>query len=282
MLLDHRIQLFHDHKLLHHRSKVQDQLLGKRVDHAKLQDAGLIAKHLFHILIAGGRSDDSKLSITHLYSVQVRRLRELDQLAGSFLHKGMTADRISRHHHILRNVLLIGLLLGKDALLLLHNALRMRHAGAHLHNNGRVKLLGNLICLLYEIPRLRGICGLKHRNLRRHGIMSGILLILRGVHSGVVCNANDQTGIHASIRTSKEWISRHIKSHVLHAAKASLSGKACAKSHFHGNLLIRCPLTINLIILCSLFRHLGTRRPWITRNHAAACLVKATGKGLIS
>ena len=178
VVLDDGVQLLHDHQLVHLAGKVQNQLHRQGVDHAQLEHRHAVSKDLLHILIGGGRGEHAHGGAAHLHPVKVAGLGKLGELAGALLHHRVTADGVARHHHVLGDVLLIGLLhLG--ALPQLHQGLGVGHAGAHLQDDRGVKLLGDLIGPLGKGQGLGGVRGLQHRHLGCDGIVAGVLLVLR-------------------------------------------------------------------------------------------------------
>ena len=112
--------------------------------------------------------------------------------------------------------------------------------------------------------------------------MSGILLILGGMHACIVRHTDDHACVDACVRAGIQRVSGHIQSDMLHAAEASLARKAGAESDFHRHLLIGCPLTIDLFKFRSLFRHFGAGGSGVAGNHAASRLIQPPRKGLIA
>ena len=49
--------------------------------------------------------------------------------------------------------------------------------------------------------------------------MTGVLLVLGGMHAGVVGNADDHAACNTDVCTDEERVSRDVQSHVLHAAE---------------------------------------------------------------
>ena len=209
-------------------------------------------------------------------------LRERGQFSGALLHDRMSADGVSGHHHILRDVFFIFLRFRHNPLAGVHDTLGVGHTRAHLHDKGGVKFLGKLKSPFYEMVRLSGIRRLQHRNLCRDGVMTGILLILGGVHPRVVRHADDHPRVHSGVGTGVQRIRRHIQSHVLHTAEAAFSRQGSSKSHFHGHLLIGRPLAVNLIVLCRFLRDFRAGRSRIAGRDAASRLVEPPGESLVA
>ena len=270
MVLNNRVQLFNDNQLVYLCSKVQNQLLRQRVNHAQLKYGCLVTKYFLRILIAGAGGDDTNGGICHFHPVKFTVLCKSNQVTGTLLHQRMTTLCVARHHNILGNVLFIGLYRRCDALARLHNALGMCHTGAHFQDNRGIKLFRQFKGTHGKFPCFRGIRRLQHRNLGCDGMMAGILLILRGMHAGIIRYHNHHTCIDTGIGNGKQRVCCHIESYMLHAAEAALACQRRTKSHFHGYLFIGCPLTVHFLIFCGFLCYLGTRGARITGNHAAS------------
>ena len=188
----------------------------------------------------------------------------------------MTALGIAGHHDVLLRILFVGLL-DLDALVRFHNALAVGNAGAHLEQNRRIKLLGEFVSQLGESQRFAGVARLEHRDLGSAGVVAGVLLVLAGMHAGVICHADDHTGIHARIADGKQRICCHVQSDVLHAAEAALASQARAERSFHGHFLVGRPFGVNLFVFGHLFRDFRGRRAWIAGYERASGLIKTAG-----
>ncbi len=282
MVFDNRIELLDDNQLVNLCREIENQLLRQRIDHAQLENARVVAEYFLCILVAGARCNHAEGGVAHLHAVKLAVLRKRDQIARALLDNRMTALCIARHHNILGNVLFIGFFRRSNALAGLNDALRMRHARAHLENNRRVKLLGKLKRAHGKGACLCRIRRLKHRNFRRNRVMARILLILRGMHARIVRHDNYHTGIDAGVGYGVQRVSRNIQADMLHAAEAARSCETCAERDLHGYLFIRRPFTIHFIILCGFLCDLRARSSRITGNHAASCLIQTAGNRLIA
>ena len=113
-------------------------------------------------------------------------------------------------------------------------------------------------------------------------MMAGILLVLRGMHTGIVCDNDNHTGIDTGVRNGEQRIRCYVQANVLHAAEAALACQTGAECDFHGYLLIRCPFAVHLIIFCGFFGYLGTRCARVAGNDRAACFIQTAGNCLVA
>ena len=188
---------------------------------------------------------------------------------------------IAGHHNILLRILLIGLA-DLHPLARLYDTLGVGNAGTHFNKDGRVERLGKFVCQFGKSQCLGRIGRLQHRDLRGLGIMAGILLVLRRVHTCIVRHANDHTRIHTGIGNGKQRVRRHIEAHMLHSAETALSRKAGAEGGFHSHFFIGGPLRINLFIGGYALGDLGTGCAGITGHKTAASLKQASGNRFVA
>ena len=153
----------------------------------------------------------------------------------------------------------------------------MGHPGAHLEKHRAVEGLGNLIGPHGEGPALGAVGGFQHGELGGAGIVPGVLLVLGGVHPGVVRHADDHAGVDAGVRHGKQRVRRHVQSHVLHAAETALSRETGPKGRLHGHFLVGCPLAVDFVVLGGLLRNLRTGGAGIAGDERASRLVKSPG-----
>ena len=148
MGLDEAIQLFHDHQGLYGSGKITDLLLRQRPDHTQLHHRVLVTADLFHILIRGGRSDDTHGAVSTLFNaVDFAGLSPLHQLPGTLFHNGMAQLGIAGHHDVLLGILFVGL--GDlNALTGLHHTLGVGDTGTHLNEHRGVELLRQIVSQL--------------------------------------------------------------------------------------------------------------------------------------
>ena len=95
-------------------------------------------------------------------------------------------------------------------------ALGVSDAGAHTEQEGGIELLGELEGQHGEFAGLSGVGGLQHGDLGGDGVMAGILLVLGGVHTGVVCHAGDQASVDAGVGHGIQGIGGHVEATPYH------------------------------------------------------------------
>ena len=115
----------------------------------------------------------------------------------------------------------------------------------------------NLKGSLDERLRLGGIGRLEHGNLGCDRVVTGILLVLRGVHRRVVRDENHHTAVDARIGKRKERVSRHIETNVLHRAGAANAAQGRAERDLRRDLLVGRPFAIDFVVFRGEFRDFG-------------------------
>ncbi len=170
---DKAIQLLHHHKFLDHSRKVFDLLLRHGPDHTQFQYRVGVSKCFFHILVTGGRSDDTTGFVAaFLDPVDLSRFRPCRQRFRARLHLRVTFLGIGRHHDVFPGIFLIFSLCRQHPLSCLHHTLRMTDASTHLKQHCRIVCFRQLISQLRKADRFRRIRWLQHGNLRRLRVMS--------------------------------------------------------------------------------------------------------------
>ena len=159
----------------------------------------------------------------------------------------------------------------------------MRDARRRAEEHGHVELLRDIIRRAHEVLALLRIRRLNKGDLRVLCIPAVILLILRGMHTGVVGIDDDETAVHAEIRGSKKRIRRDVKPDELHRAERPRTGDGRAVCHLDGDLFVGRPLAVEgVLILGKLFKYLRAGRARICRTHIHARLIRPAGDGLIA
>ena len=281
--LNDPVQLLHDDDLLHALCKRAELFDRQRMDHAELQNGVSAAADLLDVLVARRGCDKTNGVVgAVLHAVHVRRLCPRLQRERALLDDGVPRPGAGGHHNEFGDVLLIGD--GRVFLPVggLNDALRMRHAGTHLEKHGGIELLGKLVAELRERQRLRRVGRFEHRQLRRDGIVAGILLVLGRVHPRVVRHADEKSAAHAGVGQRKQRVGRDVQTDVLHAAEAAVSGEACAEGRFHGDLFVGRPFRVNFGIFGRTFRDFRAGRAGVAGDKAAARFKQAAGGGFVA
>ena len=177
------------------------------------------------------------------------------------------------HHDVLGRILDVGLLGDLHSSGRLHDALRMGHTGTHFQQDRGVKLLGDLVGQLGKGQSLRRVRRLQHGQLSGLGIIAGILLVLRAVHTRVIGNADNHAGVDTGVGDGEQWVGRNVQAHVLHAAEAPLAAHGRAESGLNGDLFIGRPLGVDLRVLGGALGDLRAGRTGITGYKSASGLI---------
>ena len=214
--------------------------------------------------------------------VEGAALRPVGQGLGALFYHRVAQLGIAGHHDVLGGVLLVGPGGRLYPLSGLHHALGVGHTGTHLEEHRGVELLGQLIGRLGEGQSLGRVGGLQHGQLGRAGVVAGVLLILGGVHPGVVGHSDNHTGVDAGIGDGEQGIGGHVEANVLHAAEGPLARQTGAEGGLHGHLLIGGPFGVHLGELGHRLGDLGAGGAWVAGDNGAARLIEAPGHGLVA
>ena len=286
VVLNDGIQLLDDHQTVHLGGEVQNQLFGQGIDHTQLEDGSLVSKDLLDVAVAGARADDTDLGTPHLHAVDGGGLGVLDQGAGTSLHHGMAADGVGGSHDVLLRSLDIGLDGDILSVLYVQQALGVGDAGAHTEQEGGIELLRQLKGQHGVLSRLGGIRGLQHGDLGGDGVVAGVLLVLGGVHTGVVGHAQHQTAVHTGVGHGIQGVGGHVEAYVLHGAGGTGTGEGSAEGDFKCHLLVGGPLAVHLgadvAVLGGVLGDLGGGGAGVAGHETAARLVQASGHGLVA
>ncbi len=112
--------------------------------------------------------------------------------------------------------------------------------------------------------------------------MAGILLILRGMHTGVIRDRDHETAVDAGVSGGIERVGRDIQADVLHRRKCSCTCEGCAQCGLNGDLFIRCPFRIDFVVLRNCFGDLCRGRAGIAGRKPAAGLIESAREGFIA
>ena len=276
------VQLLDHDEPVDRGGELAQQPHGQRPDEAQLQNRGLRAAGLLHILVAGARGDDAELAGALFPAVAGRALGPGGERREPLLHDRVAQLGVARHHDVFLRILFINLLRHLDAPGERHDALRVGHARAHLQQHRRVELLGEGIGELGEFQRLLRVGRLEHRQLRGLGVVPGVLLVLRGVHARVVGDADDESRADAGVAHREERVGRDVEPDVLHGAEAAPPGETRAEAGLHGDLLVGRPLGVDLGELGDGLGDFGAGRAGVAADEAAARLIQAARDGLVA
>ena len=102
------------------------------------------------------------------------------------------------------------------------------------------------------------------------------------MHTCVVRNSDYHTCVYSRVSYREYGIGGYVKSDVLHRTEASFTCKTGAESRLNGNLFVRRPLGVNLLVFCGKFRYLRARSSGIAGNKGTAGFVKSSGNGFVA
>ena len=159
----------------------------------------------------------------------------------------------------------------------------MVDTGGGAEQDGGVELLGDLAGDLHEILALLTVGGFDHRHLGGAGIVTVILLVLGGMHTGIVGGDDDIAAGDTHIACGEQGIGCHIQTHVLHSAQRAHTGHGGAVSHLGGHLLVRRPLAVDIVfVLGGLLQNLGAGCAGIGGTDFDAGFVNAARDGFVA
>ena len=159
----------------------------------------------------------------------------------------------------------------------------MGDPGGQPQQHRRVESLGQLIPQLGESQTFGGIAGLQHGHLGGDGVMAGILLVLGGMHPGIVRHGADHAAVHPYVGGGIKRVGRHVQPHVLHGAEAAGAAGGRAEGDLEGHLLVGGPLGIDIrAVLHHAFGDFGARRARVGGHDRDPRLVQAPGNRLVA
>ena len=273
------VHLLHNDKLFYFTRKFLNEPDRQRVGHPQFEHGHSVPKDLFHILVRSRGSDNPHLGSAHLHPIDWSSLRPLLKLLGTLLHKGVAADGIAGHHNIFSDVLLIGLTLGLCPAAGFHQGLGVGHPGTHLQQHWGIELLADRIGQLGKLQRLGGVGGLQHGHLSGNGVMTGVLLILRGVHPRVVGHADHQSCVHPGIGHGIQRVGSYVQPHMLHCTKGPFPRQTGPEGGLQSHLLVGRPFTVDFGKFYSLLGNLRAGGAGIAGDHTASRLIQSSGNG---
>ena len=141
---------------------------------------------------------------------------------------------------------IVQFVLGTRSFLHLDNGTAVGHAGGHAHEHGEANLLAQLVGLLHHVIGLLLGAGLQRGNHRELAIEAAVLLVLGGVHRGVVGHEDHQTAVHTRHARVNERVGAHVQAHMLHADQGALAHEGHAEGSLHRRLFVGTPAAMNV------------------------------------
>ena len=243
------VELLDDVELLDLLCERTDEVHRQRIRQAELQEGRVGREGVLRIFIGNGGGDDADLRAVQLHPVQRGRaavgLKSLERL----FQLRMVQEGVCRGGDVLARIAGIGLGLLLLTLAECHDTLGVRHARRGAEEHGNVELLGNAVGLTHEVQAFLRIGRLDHGQLRCAGIVAVILLVLGGVHAGIVCGDNDEAAADAVVGSRENGVCRNVDTDMLHRTEAAYTCEARAVGHFRRDLFVRRPLTVKRITI---------------------------------
>ena len=113
--------------------------------------------------------------------------------------------------------------------------------------------------------------------------MAVVLLVLGGVHGGVVGRDNDEATVNTVVAGGEDGVSGHIDANVLHGGQTADAAKSCADGHLGCDLLIGGPLAVQaVLILGQVLKDFGAGGAGVSRADLYACFIGASGRGFVA
>ena len=283
VLLQKVVQFFDNQEAGDCGSEFSDQGIGIGVGHSQLEH-GRLRPDLPDILVGYGRGNDPQASVPPLYPVGGRAFCYFLQSGQPLLHPLAHGPAPNRYGHEPGRILdQSHLLLRQRSLSLLYQAAGVADSGGGAQNDRGLELLRYLKGQDQKVLGLLAVGGLEQGNLGKSGVIAGILLVLRGVHSRIVGHAGHKAALHPDIAQGHERIRRHIQAHMLHGHNAASPGQGCSCCDLEGHLFIGRPLAVHIwLVPGQALKYLRGGRSGISRSHSHAGLKGPAGYGLIA
>ena len=174
---------------------------------------------------------------------------------------------VGRGTDIFLRVALIRIRLGFFPLAKGYQTLGVRDPGSGAKQHRHVELFGDPVGFLHEVDTLLGIRGLYKRDLGGTGIVAVILLVLGGMHAGIVCRDDHEAAIDAVVGRGEQRIGSNIQAHVFHRTETAHTADGGAVGDLRGDFFIRRPLTVQgVLILGQRFKNLRAGSAGICRT----------------
>ena len=126
-----------------------------------------------------------------------------------------------------------------------HHGTRMGHAGGDAHEYRQLLLFAEVEGSGHHVVGFLLTGRLEGGNHGKLAIEARVLLVLTGVHGGVVGSEYDHAAIDTRHATIDEGVGADVHAHVLHAHQRTLAHERHAQGLFHGRLLVGTPTAVN-------------------------------------
>ncbi len=258
--------------------------MGQRVGHPQLEDGGL-GEDLLGVLVGHAAGDDAQAPVAHLHAVVGEGFGELGQPLDAFLDNGVSLAGVGGHHDVfggIHTVLGRPLPCLRSARPQLHHGVGVGDAGGDAQHDRGVEPLAHLQRHPHQILGLLAVCGLQAGDAGELGVAAVVLLVLGGVHGGVVGGDDDQPCLQAGHRGVEKGVGGHVEAHVLHHCHGPAAGVGRADGHVQGHLLVGAPLAVHVGVAGQLLEDLRAGGARIGRRHLHTGLPGPSGDGRVA
>ena len=121
----------------------------------------------------------------------------------------------------------------------------MGQTGDQAHQYRFSRLLGEVKTGAGHVVGLLLVAGFVHGDEGEVPVEAAVLLVLRGVHAGVVRGHHHQSAPHACDAGIDKAVRCHVHAHVLHAHHGALACERHAQRCLHGRLFIGRPAAVH-------------------------------------
>jgi hypothetical protein len=159
-------------------------------------------------------------------------------------------------------------------------------AGDHPHHDRHRQLFGEFEGFEHHVVALLLVARLETGDERELGEITTVLLVLRGVHAGVVCDREDEATVGAGDRGVHECIGGDVEADVFHAHQGALAGPTHPQRLLVGDLLVGRPECVDIAgLFCATIdklEDLGRRRSGIGVDAAKPGMDGTEADGLVT
>ena len=282
MIFDNRFEFLDHVEFLDARREVADEFFGQRPCDADFQNVG-VGHDVAHVLVGDARRDDADLAFAFFDAVELAVLGQGANPVGALLDKDVPDAGVGRQHGVFLGVAVdLVFALDLDAVVEFDERLGVGHARGYAQQHRRVVFFAYLEGLFREVFGFLAVGGFEHGDFRRGGVVAVVLLVLRGVHSGIVGGNDDDAALCAGVGEREQRVGGDVETDVLHRDDGAPAGEGRAGGDFEGNFFVRCPFGEDFVVPRDGFEDLGAGRAGIGRGEDAAGLECAARDRLVS
>ena len=279
----HRIGFLDDDQALHARRERADFLDGRRAGEADLENRRF-GEDFLHVLVGHAGGDESKVAGTGLRAVEGSSFRQLAQGDRTLFDGEAHQAAVRGHRDVALGVLDVGdardfaALAGADV----DDGGGVRRARGGADDDGHLVFFAQLEAGDHHVVGFLRIGRLEQQALGELRERTVVLLVLRGMHAGVVGVDDHHAADGADVGEGHQRVHRHVESDVLHGDQGADAGEGGADADFHGDLLVDRPLAVDgALEFGHVLQDFGGGRAGIGGGHAAAGAIGGPSDGLV-